>query len=141
MQVPAIHATFYMAVREARGQTMPTAPSYELDNARDLLHSVGQVLVTLYKEERDADACSIGYPITLQSDSVDLLEINGDGEWDPTPTSHAYAGITRVDLSGPYELALTSISGFPPSVEGGKALQRAEQRLDPRTPSIFLSSS
>lgn len=140
LQSPAKHAPFYRAVRETRHDVLPSTPDVALDNARTILQSAGQVLVTIYREEQDAGICTIGYPVEFQSDGVTLIEISGDGEWDPEPTIHTYAGITRIDLPGPYELALTTVSGFPPNVEGGKAARRVKQLLDPRTPSRARSS-
>ena len=102
-----------------RDQWPPTAPGVpvNLDSVRDLVTSLAEVsaLLTVHTERDDADVCFIGASQGLGERSLRLREVNPRGSWTVQPTKYRLDRITRLDVGGRYEQALSSVAGPPPA--------------------------
>ena len=126
VELPAPHAGFYRRAIRARGLRRPRAPRLDLSGTAELVLSAGRCfpLVTLHKEKGEPHVCHVGRPVLCSSASVALMEISPDAIWDEAPTVHRLAEITRVDVGGPYEEALT-LAALPPESPPNAPRRRA----------------
>lgn len=104
-------------VRQAlthREQWPPAPPPVQVDltDSRRLLESLStQPVVTIHPEDDNPDVCFIGAPSGLGDRSLRLLEVTPRGVWNARPTKHRIDAITRVEIGGQYEQALSVVAG------------------------------
>ena len=108
---------------------------------RDRVEKVG--LVTIHREQKDAEMCSIGRIVGIDRDRVSLLEINPDATWEKKPTDYRLSEITRVNFGGDYEDALAIVGGGPPQanmrLETDLRTRSQGSRASAAQPSHYLS--
>lgn len=113
LQCPAKYAEFYRAVRAKRGDKMPRKIKLDLTDSSSILESASPSLVTIHREKHSPDTCNIGYGISADKTTFEMIEIGPDAQWDSKPGYFRFKQITRIDLPGPYERALLLVGGFP----------------------------
>jgi hypothetical protein len=109
---------FEVRALQARGQWPPRpADGLDLSALPDLLRSAAAVepMVSVYREFERPDACWIGAPLDVSDSVLSLLEVNVAGGWARKPRRFDLDDITRVDLGGGYEEALSLVAGPPPT--------------------------
>lgn len=72
-------------------------------------------LLSVFVEFDRPDICWIGSVTSLDAKKLRLLEVDTQAEWKRTPRSIDPADVTRVDIGGSYEEALTLVAGSPPT--------------------------
>ena len=94
------------------------APGVSLTDIGAALRTAGRLfpLVVIHREVAEPETCRIGRVQKVTKDSVSLLEIGPDAEWETEPSSFALEEITRVDFGGGYEEALALVGGKGPDV-------------------------
>jgi hypothetical protein len=115
LEVPARYATFVEAALKLRGQKRPRTPRISVQSIQELLQTAGRLfpIVTIHREQVAPDVCHIGRVLSASESEVSLLEIGPDACWEDEALSYRTKQITRVDLGGDYEQALTLVAGFP----------------------------
>jgi hypothetical protein len=113
LNCPAKYAPFYLAVRKIRGDKMPRNLKLDLTNAATILKSAAPSLVTIHRETRDPNVCKIGFALSSNKTTLEMIEIDPNAQWETDPTYLRFKHITRIDLPGPYERALLSVGGYP----------------------------
>ena len=84
-----------------------------MDTTKSILESAGAIypLVTIHREEAEADVCHVGQVVATNRTQVALLEIGPDARWDRKASMHALREITRINFGGSYEDALLLVGG------------------------------
>jgi hypothetical protein len=120
LQVPCPYASFYQAALRKRRLRRPATPKLNLSTTQELVQSAGTrfPLVTLHREKADPDVCHIGRVVSVSPTSASLLEITSHATWEESPATYRLAQVTRVDVGGPYEEALSLVATANPSVKG-----------------------
>jgi hypothetical protein len=115
LEIPAKYSRFAETALKKRGEHQPKKPRVLLNSLPKLLSSANRAfpLVTIHREKADPDVCHIGRVVELSNESVGLLEIGPDANWDERPESYRLSEITRVDFGGDYEEALHLVGGVP----------------------------
>jgi hypothetical protein len=115
LQVPSKYSAFAEAALKKRGERFPKKPPVVVSSLRKLLLMANRAfpLVTIHREQVDADVCHIGRVIDLNKGRLSLLEIGPDALWDDEPETYRLGEITRVDFGGDYEEALHLVGGVP----------------------------
>jgi hypothetical protein len=118
LEVPHDHSDFVEEALRLRGESVSEAPAVDLSSITEAIRTAGQLhtVVAIHREEVEPEICHLGAVLNLGPDSVSLLEIDPDAEWDTEPTSYALSEVTRVEFAGGYEEALALVGGKPPSV-------------------------
>lgn len=108
-------AAFVESALKKRRERSPRKPKVSVRSLRDLLLSAGRAfpLVTIHRENVDADICHVGRILGVANERANILEIGPDAAWDEAPTEYALREITRVDFGGDYEDALFIVGGNP----------------------------
>jgi hypothetical protein len=112
LEAPHEHAEFVEEALRLRGESVETAPDIALGDTGAAIRSAAATfpLVTLHREEVDPDACHIGAVVRVTDDSVRILEIDPDADWEEEETTYALSEITRIDFGGGYEEALALVA-------------------------------
>jgi len=113
LQCPAKYADFYSTARKLRGDKMPRKIALDLSSIGSILASAVPSLLTIHHEKRAPDTCSIGYAISSDEKTLEMIEIAPGAKWESKPSYFRLKDITRIDLPGPYERALISVGGYP----------------------------
>jgi hypothetical protein len=115
LSVPAKNADFYLAAMKRRDDHWPSNPGTDLRNVEHMLKSAQQhsPLVTVHIEREIREACYIGRVLATTAETLSLLEITPQAEWDREPTEFRLRDITRIDVGGAYEEALYLVGGNP----------------------------
>jgi len=113
LRCPAKYAEFYSAARKIHGDKMPRKIALDLSDIGSLLTSAAPSLLTIHREKRDPDVCSIGYLVSRDEKTLEMIEIAPGAKWESEPSYFRLKDITRIDLPGPYERALISVGGYP----------------------------
>lgn len=94
----------------------PPAVSVDLDDVVAMVESVrlADPLTTVFEEFARADACMIGVVRSVDDESLELLEIDNQGEWKRKPRWLDLDDVTRVEVGGGYEEALRLVAGPTP---------------------------
>lgn len=118
VESPALHASFAETALRLRRQEPPTSPNIDLTDLRSLLLSATAAfpLVTVHREIEDPDICHIGIVQEIVGDTLHMQLINPDAEWYAEPDEFSVSAITRVDLGGLYEQALSLVADSRPRV-------------------------
>ena len=108
-------AAFVESALTKRRERRPRKPRVSVRSLSELLLSAGRAfpLVTIHREEVDADVCQIGRIVAVANGRASMLEIGPDATWDDGPTEYSLKEITRVDFGGDYEDALYIVGGDP----------------------------
>lgn len=103
---------------KARSCWPPEDPALDLTDALSLLNSLAaQTRVAAIHLELDRpDICWEGRILCVDADTVTYLEIDTQAEWKRKPRLIDLDDITRIDIGGDYESALTLLAGPLPSV-------------------------
>ncbi len=117
LEAPHDHADFVEEALRRRGEAVAEAPAVSLLGMAAAIRTAGRLfpLLTLFREETNAEVCHIGRVVEVSDDRIHLLEIDPDAEWDDETTAYRVAEITRVDFGGRYEEALGLVGGEPPT--------------------------
>ena len=112
---PDPHAVFAEAALKKRGERVPKKPHVSVAGIEELLLSAGREfpLVTIQREQVDADVCWIGQILNIERARVSLLEITPNATWEDKPSSYRLSEITRVSFGADYESALHLVGGEP----------------------------
>jgi hypothetical protein len=89
-------------------------------------------LVTFYTERRDPHSCVIGRPVRWGDDDFCWQELDENAVWRLHPSSWAAADVTRMDIGGQYETALSRVAdlrGAPLRVDVN-GHESADKRMD-----------
>ncbi len=110
---PDPYATFTEAALRRRAERIPRKPRVSVASIEELLLSANRVfpLVTVHREQKNPEVCSIGRVIGVDRGRVSLLEINPDATWEKKPADYRLSEITRVNFGGDYEDALAIVGG------------------------------
>lgn len=89
----------------------------DLATTASLLRTIGEryPVISIHAEVVEPDACYVGAIVETVPDAVILREISPEATWDEETTRWDVEEITRVDLGGRYEMALTAVGGAPPA--------------------------
>jgi hypothetical protein len=98
-----------------RGQKIPAKPCISISSIEDVLLTASREfpLVTIHREQVNADVCSIGRVQGIDRGRVSLLEISPAAKWDEKPEIYRLNQITRVGFGADYEDALFLVGGEP----------------------------
>ena len=109
-------ASFVRRALEVRGEWPPVGSDVDLDGAAELVRTASEVapLVNLQFERDDPKACFIGRPVRFTKNTVYLLEVDPQAEWETQPSKWRLTDLTRVEFLGRYEEALALVAGPPP---------------------------
>jgi len=113
LQCPAKYAEFYTAARKLRGDKRPRKIVLDLSSIGSILTSAAPSLLTIHREKRDPDTCNIGYLVSHDEKTLEMIEIAPGAKWEAEPSYFSLKEITRIDLPGPYERALIAVGGYP----------------------------
>ncbi len=115
LEIPAKYSRFLETALKKRGEHLAKKPRVFLSSLPKLLSSANRAfpLVMIHREKSDPDVCHIGRVVELNNESVGLLEIGPDADWDEKPETYRLSEITRVDFGGDYEEALHLVGGAP----------------------------
>jgi hypothetical protein len=118
LEAPHEHADFVEEALRLREESVAPAPAVALADIGSAIRTAGRLfpLVVIYREKIEPETCRIGRVMKVTKDSVSLLEIGPDAEWEDEPSSIALEEITRVDFGGGYEEALALVGGKGPDV-------------------------
>ena len=118
LEAPHECADFVEEALRLRDESVSSAPAVSLADIGAAIRTAGRAfpIVVIYREEVEPDMCRIGKVLKVTKDSVSLLEIGPDAEWEAEPSSLALEEITRVDFGGGYEEALSLVGGKGPDV-------------------------
>jgi hypothetical protein len=99
----------------AHGET-PRPIDIDLTGPAEIVRSMWRLspLVTVHREAKWPDECSIGRPTRLGPKKVDLLEIDPQASWDREPRRFGLRKLTRIEIGGDYEHTLHQLGGAPP---------------------------
>lgn len=113
--VPDAYAEFAERALDLRGERIPSKPDIDLSGIDELLTTAGSAfpLITIHRENVDAEVCWIGRVLKAEKGKLSLLEIGPDAEWDEEPTTYHTSEITRLSFGGDYEGALHLVGGEP----------------------------
>jgi hypothetical protein len=116
LEAPHDYEKFVLQALKHRREKLFRQPSINLTSIETILVSASKVfpLITIHREKINPDVCGIGKVLSIESDSVSMLDIGPDALWDGEPTSRKLRDITRVDFGGGYEEALNLVGGRPP---------------------------
>jgi hypothetical protein len=116
LQIPSPYSRFYQAALRMRRLRRPATPKLNLSTTQELVQSAGTrfPLVTLHREKADPEVCHIGRVASVSRTSASLLEITPHATWEESPTNYRLAQVTRVDVGGPYEEALSLVATANP---------------------------
>ncbi len=116
LEAPHAHAEFVSQALRLKGEDVATAPEVSLADMAAAIRSAGQLypLLALHCEAVDLESCQVGKVIRVNDDTVELLEIDPDADWDDEPTQYPLSEITRVDFGGGYEEALALVGSDAP---------------------------
>ena len=83
-------------------------PEVELEDLAVLLIDISEEygLVTLHREEVEADSCEIGRVVRADAVTYELEEIGSDARWFDDTFEYDLYDITRIEFGGSYEEAL-----------------------------------
>ena len=111
------YRSFVETALAMRGEKLPAKPPISLKTIDDLLLTASREfpLVTIHREEINAQGCHVGRVVSVTGDEVRLLEINPDATWDAEPMIYRLSEITCVSFGGDYEDALYLVGGEPPT--------------------------
>ncbi|TDO98883.1 hypothetical protein [Marinomonas balearica] len=104
---PAPFNDFQKRVLELRDEEIED-PEVDLDDLAVLLVDISEEfgLVTLHREEVEADSCEIGRVIRADAVSFELEEIGSDARWFDETFEYDLYDITRIEFGSSYEEAL-----------------------------------
>jgi hypothetical protein len=89
-------------------------------------------LVTFYTERRDPHSCVIGRPVRWGDDDFCWQELDENAVWRLLPTSWVADDVTRMDIGGQYETALSRVAdlrGAPLRVDS-HGQETEDKRMD-----------
>jgi hypothetical protein len=118
LEAPHECADFVEEALRMREESVSSAPEVSLADIGSAIRTAGRLfpIVVIHREEVEPDTCSIGKVLKVTKDTVTLLEIGPDAEWEAEPSSFSLEEITRVDFGGGYEDALALVGGKGPDV-------------------------
>lgn len=118
LESPHEHADFVEEALRLRDESVAPAPAISLADIASAVRTAGRLfpLVVIHREEVEPETCRIGRVLKVTKESLSLLEIGPDAEWEDEPSSIALDEITRVDFGGGYEDALALVGGKGPDV-------------------------
>jgi hypothetical protein len=118
LEAPHEYADFVEEALRLREELSHAAPAISLESIGSAIRTAGRLfpLVVIHREEVEPETCRIGSVQKLTKDTLTLLEIGPDAEWEEAPSSVALEEITRVDFGGGYEEALALVGGKGPVV-------------------------
>lgn len=95
-------------VLELRGESLDARGELAVDSVARAVATASERygLVTLYTELTSPDECTVGTPIRLDEDGVELQLVDPDARWLTETERFDFADITRIDAGGEYESAL-----------------------------------
>jgi len=118
LDAPYEHAEFVEQALRCRDESVASPPEIALDSFQSVLRTAGRLfpVVTVHRDEVAPESCEIGKVVRVSAESVSLLEIGPDADWDEQPTHYAVSEITKLEFGGGYEEALVLVGGEPPPV-------------------------
>ncbi len=118
LEAPHECADFVEEALRMRDESVSSAPAVSLEDIGSAVRTAGRLfpIVVIHREEVEPDTCSIGKVLKVTKDTLTLLEIGPDAEWEAEPSSFSLEEITRVDFGGGYEDALALVGGKGPDV-------------------------
>jgi hypothetical protein len=118
LEAPHEHADFVEEALRIREESSPSSSAISLEDIGSAIRTAGRLfpLVVIHREEVEPETCRIGRVQKVTKDSVTLLEIGPDAEWEEEPSNLPLEDITRVDFGGGYEEALALVGGKGPDV-------------------------
>ncbi|CUB02248.1 hypothetical protein [Marinomonas fungiae] len=104
---PAPFNDFQKRVLELRGEEIED-PEVDLEDLAVLLMDISEEfgLVTIHREEVDADGCEIGRVLRADATTFELEEIGSDARWFDETYEYDLYDITRIEFGSAYEDAL-----------------------------------
>ncbi len=104
---PAPFNNFQKQVLAIRGEEV-SDPEVDLDDLAVLLLDISEEfgLITLHREEVEADSCEIGRVLRADAVTYELEEIGSDARWFDDTSEYDLYDITRIEFGGDYEDAL-----------------------------------
>jgi len=108
---PAPFNDFQKRVLQLRGEQV-VDPGIELGDLGQLLLDISEEfgLVTLHREEVEADSCEIGRVLKADAVTFELEEIGSDARWFDDTYEYDLYDITRIEFGGAYEEALLLVN-------------------------------
>lgn len=108
---------FEIRALRARSLWPPTPIDVALDDVVALVTTAARAdtVITMFVEDDRPQICRIGTVVSLDEQTLRLLEIDTQGEWHRKPRAIDLEDITRIDLGGGYEEALCLVAGPPPT--------------------------
>jgi len=108
---PSPFNDFQKRVLELRQETIQL-PRVELTELGQLLLDITEKygLITLHREEQEADSCEIGRVLKIDDVSFELEEIGSDARWFDDTYEYDLYDITRIEFGGAYEEALLLVN-------------------------------
>jgi len=115
LEAPHACADFIEEALRLRDEVSEAVPGVSLKEIGAAIRTSGRLfpLVVIHREVADPETCRIGRVEKVTKDSVTLLEIGPDAEWESEPSTFALDEVTRVDFGGGYEEALALVGGKP----------------------------
>ncbi len=117
LEAPHAHDQFVEEALRLRGEAVPDAPEVDITSIGSALRAAGKLhsVLAVHREEVESEVCHVGAVVSVSRESIGLLEIGPDADWDEEPTTYALSEITRIDFGGGYEEALALVGGHPPA--------------------------
>ena len=130
IEVPASNHRFKEAALRIREDSVGQIPQIDLSSFRSVIETASQTfpLVSIFIEDGEPGVCYIGRVVSVNDEVLSLHEITPNAEWDPEPTLHDIADITRVDFGGRYEDALYQVGGEPPRKAARRRLKSVPKK-------------
>jgi hypothetical protein len=115
LESPHEYADFVEEALRLRDESVAAAPAVSLADLGSAIRTAGRLfpVVVIHREEVEPEICRIGRVVKVTKESVTILEIGPDAEWEAEPSTWALDEITRVDFGGGYEEALALVGGAP----------------------------
>lgn len=106
-----------VAVLKARDQWPLHAPQVELEDAMSAVTSAAAAapLTTIHVEFDRPDICWIGSAGVADESTLELLEVDTQGQWRRKPRLIDLEDITRIQFGADYEEGLAIVAGPPPA--------------------------
>ena len=113
VEIPHAHFEFVESALRLREESVEGPPAIELSDMAAAIRSAGRLeeVVTLHTETTEPGLCKIGRIRTVDDETVSMIALDPDAEWDEEVTTVPVADVTRVDVGGAYEEALLLVGG------------------------------
>ncbi|WP_068201991.1 hypothetical protein [Isoptericola dokdonensis] len=108
--------SFTVKALRARSEWPPPSTDVELDDFRSAVATSAAMapMTSIFVELDRPDICYIGAVVSVDADTLRLLEVDQQAQWHRKVRPIDASDVTRIDFGGAYEEALALVAGPPP---------------------------